>query len=53
MLGSDWIGLGGQDSRACGWQAASRVLEQAGFEDVTVIAAPAGDPMNAIFIGRT
>jgi hypothetical protein len=35
-----------------GWQTATHMLEQAGFRDVTVITAPAGDPMNAIFAAR-
>jgi SAM-dependent methyltransferase len=35
-----------------GRQTATHMLEQAGFRDVTVITAPAGDPMNAIFTGR-
>ncbi len=34
-----------------GWQTASRMLGEAGFSDITVIPAPAGDPMNAIFVG--
>ncbi len=35
-----------------GWQTATRMLEEAGFRDVTVLTAPAGDPINAIFVGR-
>ena len=44
---------GGAGLGTCwGWQTASRMLEEAGFRDVAVITAPAGDPMNAIFTGR-
>jgi len=43
---------GGTGLGTCwGWQTATQMLEEAGFGDVDLIPAPAGDPMNAIYLG--